>query len=140
MADKREIQNFYDDFKAGGFAKYTSAYEHRSRLISIYELADLKNGELVLEVGCGIGWMTMKYASTAEINIIGVDISGESILEARNKAIEKDINNLAFAIMDAEELGFQNVVGRVFPLHITEVGDFVYDPAYHNKIYNGKVE
>jgi hypothetical protein len=40
----------------------------------------------------------------------------------------------------AEELGFQNVVGRVFPLHITEVGDFVYDPEYHEKIYTGSME
>lgn len=40
----------------------------------------------------------------------------------------------------AEELGYQNMVGRVFPLLLTEKGDIYYDPDYHQKIYNAEVE
>lgn len=34
----------------------------------------------------------------------------------------------------SEELGFENVVGRIYPLLIQKDGDFVYDKAYHNSI------
>lgn len=35
----------------------------------------------------------------------------------------------------AEELGFPDLVGRVFPLRIEESGNFIYDPKYHQRIY-----
>lgn len=38
----------------------------------------------------------------------------------------------------AEELGYNEIVGRVFPLHIEENGDFTYDPTYHRSIYTGR--
>ncbi len=38
----------------------------------------------------------------------------------------------------AEEMGYSEIVGRVFPLLIQPNGDFIYDPQYHRKIYNGQ--
>lgn len=38
----------------------------------------------------------------------------------------------------AEELGFDDVVGRIFPLLIQKNGDFLYDSGYHQSILAGK--
>jgi len=37
----------------------------------------------------------------------------------------------------AEDMGYPNIVGRVFPLHIEKNGDITYDPEFHNRIYSG---
>ena len=37
----------------------------------------------------------------------------------------------------AEEMGYPEIVGRVFPLLIESNGNFVYDGDYHRSIYNG---
>ncbi len=39
----------------------------------------------------------------------------------------------------AEEMGFREVVGRVFPVKIQEHGNIIYDADFHKRIYHGHV-
>lgn len=38
----------------------------------------------------------------------------------------------------AEEMGYQEIVGRVFPLKIQEKGNIIYDTDFHRSIYHGR--
>lgn len=108
MIDKKKIQRFYDSYKAGDYVKHTSKYEQDGRLLAILSLVNLQEKEVVLDIGCGVGFLTRQYARLARGWVMGVDLSTKSINEAKNKAVEEGLDNLEFAVMDAEELNFKN--------------------------------
>ena len=108
MIDKKKIQRFYDSFKAGDYGKHTSIYEQEGRLFAMLSLVNLQEKEFVLDIGCGVGFLTRQYANLARGRVTGIDLSPESINKAKNKAVEDGLDNIEFAIMDAEELHFKN--------------------------------
>ena len=72
-------------------------------------LAALRPGDRVLDVACGTGLVTFRAAemvgSTGEVT--GVDISGQMIESARQRAAELGFSNVAFERSGAEELPFE---------------------------------
>jgi SAM-dependent methyltransferase len=73
----------------------------------VLELLDLHDGERVLEVGCGYGWISQVLWDAAKINWFGVDQSPEMIRHLRRIPSHED----APAFMaDAIRLPFQNGV------------------------------
>lgn len=63
------------------------------------------NNPLVLEIGCGKGKFSCEYAKAhPEQNIIAVEKYGNVIVEACEKAIEENINNIFFIKGNAEYL------------------------------------
>lgn len=108
MVSKKEIEEFYNGYKAGEYGRHTSIYEQEGRLLAILSLIDLQEAKLVLDIGCGVGFLTRQYAKLTRGQVIGIDSSKQSINEARDKAIEEGLDNLSFEVMDAEELQFEN--------------------------------
>ncbi|NHJ41414.1 MAG: class I SAM-dependent methyltransferase [Asgard group archaeon] len=70
-----------------------------------FVLDQIKQSDIVLELGCGYGRVLARLADKAEV-VYGIDISKESI----DFAIEflSDFPNIHLYQMDAEELTFQN--------------------------------
>ncbi len=62
-----------------------------------YIQTQLKPGDKVLNVGCGIGWLEEK---SPHLDIIGLDSSEEMLEKARRRS------NKTFVLGDAEKLGF----------------------------------
>jgi SAM-dependent methyltransferase len=61
----------------------------------------------VLEVGCGVGAQTMTLASRSpEARFMSVDVSGDSIVEARRRASRAGITNVEFQQADIFALPF----------------------------------
>jgi len=56
----------------------------------VLELLDLHDGERVLEVGCGYGWISQALWDAAQINWFGVDQSAEMIRHLRQIPLRAD--------------------------------------------------
>ena len=67
-------------------------------------LDSMKLGQVVLEVGCGPGGITLSIAKRwPELKVLGVDIDEESIEDAKKAA--EGAGNLVYAVGDAVDLG-----------------------------------
>ena len=66
---------------------------------------DVETGGNVLEVATGTGLIALKIASAAD-QVHAIDISPQMIDEAKKKAEEKRIDNVAFSMEDAYALPF----------------------------------
>ena len=68
--------------------------------------AALVPGETVLDVACGTGLITFEAAAAVSPRgeALGVDLSGQMIEVARQQALRRQVDNVHFARMDAEQL------------------------------------
>src|SRR5215470_9893698 len=78
-------------------AKHAFVYEKAKGLV---ELLAPKAGELILDLGCGTGALTVEIAARGA-EVLGVDRSEEMIAQGRKK-----FPSLRFEVMDARELRF----------------------------------
>jgi ubiquinone/menaquinone biosynthesis C-methylase UbiE len=69
-------------------------------------LADIRPGDNIIDVACGTGLVSFKAAmQTGETGFVSAnDISGKMVERATQIALEKNIRNIKFERMDAEEL------------------------------------
>ena len=102
---QRRIQRY-------GWDKASAAYETfwqkqlkpaQDRLL---EMADIQNGEKVLDLACGTGLVSFRAAADAgkEGMVLGTDISDKMIELATANGKEKNLSNITFQRMDAEDL------------------------------------
>lgn len=75
---------------------------------NLVELLAPKEGEIVLDLGCGTGDLAYEL-HTMGINVIGVDKSENMIIQARNKYPQ-----IEFDVRDATELAFSQEFDAVF--------------------------
>lgn len=69
----------------------------------VVEMADIDEGDIVLEVGCGTGFTTMEIAKkVSQQRIFCVDLSKEQIKKAKKRL------NVNFFLGDAENLPFKD--------------------------------
>ncbi len=99
-----KIKHFYSIFGS-------TRIENYPYFILIYRLFDLCRQEIfqdrqfggpfkrVLDVGCGIGYHTLRMAEFCE-EIVGVDVSEKSIEVARREAKERGMTNVSFVCSD----------------------------------------
>lgn len=65
-------------------------------------------GRRVLDYCCGEGATTLKLAEKG-INVIGIDLSSESLKKAKEEAQKKGLNNrVSFLVMDGEKTEFED--------------------------------
>lgn len=72
----------------------------------LMEMADLQPGEKVLETACGTGLVTVRIAETvgSDGEVVATDLSDGMIRIAESVAEEKNVKNVNFRRMDAEDL------------------------------------
>lgn len=102
-----EIINFYDD--AWNKVKKRDVnigwgYQQRRLHSTIFEFLNIKENNLVLEIGCGQGDLTEKLSKKYK-RIIAFDISSVGVKKARKRV---DVNcNSEFLVADATKLPFK---------------------------------
>ena len=67
------------------------------------DLANIKSGDKVLEIGCGTGLFTRKFYAATKATIVAIDISEDLLTEAR-----KLLPEVTFKSDDAMHMSFQN--------------------------------
>jgi ubiquinone/menaquinone biosynthesis C-methylase UbiE len=97
-----------------GWDRAVAAYEQgwRDQLEPAHDLmldmVDLQPGERILDVACGTGLVSLRMAATVGASgaVVGTDISGEMVDEARRIAARRQLANVRFERADAEALPF----------------------------------
>jgi ubiquinone/menaquinone biosynthesis C-methylase UbiE len=88
-------------------------YDQNHSFVSKYgsdliELLAPKQGEKILDLGCGTGDLAKKLADVG-VNIVGADKSKNMVAQAKNK-----YPNISFVVGDATELGYHTEFDAVF--------------------------
>lgn len=91
-------------WEAGDYASFAKFMEDGA--IEILESWNIKNGENLLDVGCGSG-QTAIPAAKQGINVTGIDLAENLIQQAQVRALEAKLN-AQFDVGDAENLPYEN--------------------------------
>jgi len=97
-----EIASEYDAW----YQTPLGAYANRLEKKLIFELAEQKLGETVLDVGCGTGNYSIELAHMG-LEVVGIDPSGNMLKIAREKT-EKEGLDIKFVLGTAESLPFND--------------------------------
>ncbi|MDD2665723.1 MAG: class I SAM-dependent methyltransferase [Methanocellales archaeon] len=97
-----EIASEYDAW----YQTPLGAYANRLEKELIFELAEQKPGEIVLDVGCGTGNYSIELARMC-LKVVGIDTSVNMLKIAREKA-EKGELDITFVLGTAESLPFND--------------------------------
>ncbi|MBP5972314.1 class I SAM-dependent methyltransferase [Brasilonema sp. CT11] len=74
---------------------FSKAAEQLTR--EVYSAANVKNGQDVLDVGCGIGGTIASLNEQfSQMNLVGLNIDGRQLEQARKKVVARDGNTLRF--------------------------------------------
>ncbi len=102
LQDKRRARFFYKYFSKIYDYINPIFYSKQMREL-VVNVAEIKKGDLVLEVGCGTGYTTEEIVRVVgEENVVGVDLTPEQL----EKAVKK--LNCNFLLGDAENLPFKD--------------------------------
>ncbi len=76
----------------------------------LLEMADLQEGEKIIDIACGTGLVSFPAALKVGVNgfVLGTDISEKMIEVSRKAARDTNFTNIHFERMDAEELQAEN--------------------------------
>jgi ubiquinone/menaquinone biosynthesis C-methylase UbiE len=106
---KAEVRDFWNENPCGGYDIYQSRLSWlKERESYAFEILnrDLVEGKRCLDVGCGQGFLANHIANWAK-EVIGVDISDNSIRIALEGKKELNRKNLHCFVGDAEALGLR---------------------------------
>jgi ubiquinone/menaquinone biosynthesis C-methylase UbiE len=97
----------YFEFLANlGLTKHLGSMEATRKLV---ELCDIGSGQLVLDVGCGVGATPVHLARAADCRVVGVDLLERMITQARGRARTEGVGGeVRFAVADARRLPFRD--------------------------------
>ena len=85
--------------------KDTLEVAQQNKLRHIAAKLDLKPGQRVLDIGCGWGGMALYLAAAADVEVLGVTLSTEQLALARQRAIERGLDNrVRFELMDYRDV------------------------------------
>jgi ubiquinone/menaquinone biosynthesis C-methylase UbiE len=106
---QRRVQRYGWD-KAADFYEESWKEQLKPAQDKLLEMAQLKQGERVLETSCGTGLVTFRAAGHVAPGgeIVATDLSGTMIQTAGDAARQKGISNITFKRMDAEELNLDD--------------------------------
>ena len=83
--------------------------------VDLIKNLQIKSNENVLDVGCGIGNITMEIAAIANDGyVVGIDGSPSMIDQACKNLSSKDLRNLSFQVMSVTEMQFNSHFDVVF--------------------------
>ena len=102
---QRRVQRYGWDLAAADYEALWQA-QLRPAQAELLAMAALRSGEQVLDVACGTGLVAFAAAEAIgpQGQVLGVDLSGQMVDAARQRAEERRLSNVGFQRMDAETL------------------------------------
>jgi len=95
---------------------------HHKLLDLVVESSGVKEGELVLDIGCGTGLLSLKFLEKADCLIYGIDSSPEMLEIFKEKIAKLNLSEkISLELEDAENLDFKNenfdIIASTVTLH-----------------------
>lgn len=101
-----DARAYFDYMARLGLTKHLGSMEATRQLI---EMCHIRDGEFVLDVGCGVGATPSYLAKALQCRVIGVDVMEKMIEHARDRARKEGVaSRVAFAAGDARSLPFED--------------------------------
>ena len=122
----RERKKVEDYFKETAYKwdEIRKDYYDESLRDIIIQKANVKTGNIVLDIGCGTGFLSLGVAKAVGKNgkVIDIDISEEMMKKAKKNLSEAGFSNVEFRVGDAENIPLENdsvdsVVGNMVLHH-----------------------
>jgi len=128
---QRRIQRYGWDKAANYYAQFWQE-QLESAQTRLLECTNLQPGESVLDIACGSGFLTFRFAEMVgqQGSVLGTDISDSMIDISKRIAEERKIKNVHFERMDAEDLA---VSDSSFDVAICSLG-LMYMPDAHKAL------
>jgi len=137
-----EKTNIVSDFYGKEYSE-KSAYQQfmGEKLIN---MIDFKNGQKVLDFGCGDGTNTFKMVNKSNISIDAFDAASKSIKIANEKKKELDFKNINFFVKNAHNFNEKNkydIVFSNFVINWTGSKSFkiIYESLKNNGVFVGSI-
>jgi cyclopropane fatty-acyl-phospholipid synthase-like methyltransferase len=144
--DKEKIREFYD-FVSSHFHELWGEHIHHGYWIRgdetkeraqiqliehLAQVADIRPGNRVLDVGCGIGASSIYLAKRYKVEATGITISPVQVGLANQAAAREDVN-ATFVLMDAETMKFEKSFDIVWSVesisHYQDIAKFFASAA-----------
>jgi cyclopropane fatty-acyl-phospholipid synthase-like methyltransferase len=106
-------------YHMGYYDKTTSSHEESLLKMNqiVFDIAKIKQNDLVLDAGCGVGGSVIWLAKSKGSKVIGISLVGNEIELAKKFSQENNVDNLTnFKVMDMTNTDFDN---RSFDVIIT---------------------
>ena len=115
---KKDENKFWDSaWRSEKLMKETEMVDYYIPKTSVqfsYKLLDNLNGKKLLEIGCGSGYETIEFCRKGA-QVTAIDLSTESINQAKERCKKNNIENVHIENMNAESLQFEdNSFDRVY--------------------------
>jgi enediyne biosynthesis protein CalE5 len=98
------------DIAAAGWRKWSELIDAGTQVVTdrLVELAEVKPGSRVLDIGCGYGQPSLTAAQTAgpEGKVIATDPAPEMLTYGRERAADQGLDNVEFIQANATSLDF----------------------------------
>ena len=110
MSEVKGTISYYDDIYKKGWDDRGNigwGYEQRRLHSTIFEFLNIKENDLVLEIGCGQGDLTKKLSERYK-KIVAFDISSVGVKKARKRLSINYNLNCEFLVADATKLPFDS--------------------------------
>jgi ubiquinone/menaquinone biosynthesis C-methylase UbiE len=120
--DKKESSEWFKDWANEYDNTLGKVGRHHQLLDLVVEVSSVKNGQKVLDVGCGTGLLSLKFLKKADCYITGVDSSPEMLSIFGDKIKKLGLSDrIAYKLEDAAALNFDpdsfDVVASTVALH-----------------------
>ena len=119
MIDKAtELKRRYDEIALSGDDK-TTAYDYNLRDLEIgYGLEFVRDGDTILDVGCGPGVALQTYAMRRTVEAFGIDYSENMVKFARNRGAERAPGlSIDYRVASVDDLPFENGTFHIVTSH-----------------------
>lgn len=133
--EKKSLKAYTDQalgYDSARFENFQGKFRRELVFRILDEWLDLNDSSSILDVATGTGVASLYLAETRKnANVIGIDLTEGMLDMAREKAKEKNIQNIDFQIANARELPFEdNTFDAVVSLRL-----FHHIPNKHRKTY-----
>lgn len=123
---QRRVQRYGWD-KAAAYYEHTWQQQLQPAHDALFAHANIQSGENILDVACGTGLTTFRALEATGENgvVVGTDLSDKMVERSTQTATEKNLRNIRFGRMDAEEL---QLPGEEFSVALCALG-LMYVPS-----------
>jgi ubiquinone/menaquinone biosynthesis C-methylase UbiE len=123
MSEQNKItKNWFKDWANEYDNTLGKVQRHHKLLDLVVDSSGVKDGDIILDIGCGTGLLSLKFLKKADCSIYGIDSSPEMLEIFKDKVSKLDLSEkITCGLQEAENVDFENesfdIVASTVTLH-----------------------